>query len=62
LALLKAHYCHQKIVGKNGVMFSPLLNGALLYQHASFFVVIMNSNCIAIMLPSFDQNPASWLG
>jgi hypothetical protein len=62
LALLKAHYCHQKIVKKNGVMFAPLLDGFLLNQHASFFVVIMNNNFIAIMLPSFDQNPTSWLG
>jgi hypothetical protein len=61
--LLKAHYYHQKIIGKNGVMlFAPLLDGSWLDQHASFFVVVMNDNCITIMLPFFNQNPTSWLG
>lgn len=44
------------------MLFAPLVDGSWLDQHASFFVVVMNDNCITIMLPFFDQNPTSWLG
>ncbi len=45
LTLLKAQYCFEKEVGVEGLKVPTLLNEQKLDMGASFFKVIMQSNC-----------------
>jgi len=51
LTLLKAHFCHLKIIVPFIVVFGPLLDSSLFDQQASFFMITMKTNNLGALHP-----------
>ncbi len=57
LAVLKTKFCHPKSKSLNATLVVGLLDGALLDQQASFFIITMKNNSHGALHLPLDCNP-----